>query len=367
MDSFREGKMEEKVENKGDRPWQEPLDDAYWEALFQQGEFAAETAPPLDREELWGGVNARALDAAGYEVGEMYARRIAPEGVEDQLERDWRTVQEAFTRGEPLEAIVAGYNRGGLLVELGELQGFVPASQLLGLAHWTDDAEKETELARRIGDRLQLKVIELDRQRNRLVFSERAVQVEKEAEELLHALKEGEVCSGRVSHLCDFGAFVDLEGIEGLIHVSELSWRRVSHPSEVLQVGDQVEVYILGVDRSRKRIALSLKRLRPDPWKLVDEKYEVGQLVEGVITNVVDFGAFACIGDELEGLIHISELAEGNFLHPRNVVKEGDVVTLRIIHIDSANHRLGLSLRQAWTPQKEGDIINPEGGIKEEG
>lgn len=344
--------MTGKVENKNYGPWQEPLDDAYWEALFQQGEFAAETAPPPDREELWRGIDARATDAA---VGEMYARRITPEGVEERLERDWQAVQEAFARGETLEAVVTGYNRGGLLVELGELQGFVPASQLLGLAHWANPTERESELARRIGDRLQLKVIELDRQRNRLVLSEKAAQVGEEAERLLYALKEGEVRRGQVSHICDFGAFVDLGGIEGLIHISELSWRRVSHPSEVLQVGDQIEVYVLGVDRERRRIALSVKRLRPDPWKLVNEKYKVGQLVEGVITNVVDFGAFACIDDELEGLIHISELAEGNFLHPRNVVKEGDVVTLRIIHIDSANHRLGLSLRQAWTPRREGD------------
>jgi len=354
--------MAEKVENKSNRTWQEPLDDAYWEALLQQGEFAAEAALP-DQEEPWRGIDVMSVAPAGYEVGERYARRIAPEGVEDQLERDWRAVQEAFARGETLEATVIGYNQGGLLVEWGELQGFVPASQLLGLAPWTDAAGKESELARRIGDRLQLKILELDRQRNRLVLSEMAAQVGREAEELLHALKEGEVRWGRVSHLCDFGAFVDLGGIEGLIHVSELSWRRVSHPGEVLQVGDQIEVCVLGVDQRRKRIALSLKRLRPDPWKLVDEKYKVGQLVEGVITNVVDFGAFARIDDELEGLIHISELAEGNFLHPRNVVQEGEVVTLRIIHIDSANHRLGLSLRQAWTSKRE-DMAGSEGGIK---
>jgi len=150
-----------------------------------------------------------------------------------------------------------------------------------------------------------------------------------------------------VTRLCDFGAFVDLGGFDGLLHISELSWRHVEHPGEVLDVGQEMEVYILDVDRERKRVALSLKRLEPDPWPLAAEKYEVGQTVEGTVTNVVDFGAFVRVEEGLEGLIHISELGEGNFLHPRNVVQEGDVVKARILNIDPARRRMGLSLRQA--------------------
>jgi small subunit ribosomal protein S1 len=169
---------------------------------------------------------------------------------------------------------------------------------------------------------------------------------EEQEARLLAELCEGDIKRGRVTNLCSFGAFVDLGGIEGLIHVSEMSWGRVGHPSDVLRIGDEVEVYVINVNREEKKIGLSLKRLQPDPWATVEERYQVGQLVQGTITNVVSFGAFARIEEGVEGLIHISELAEGNFLHPRNVVKEGDVVTARILNIDSANHRLGLSLRR---------------------
>jgi small subunit ribosomal protein S1 len=149
-----------------------------------------------------------------------------------------------------------------------------------------------------------------------------------------------------VTNLCSFGAFVDLGGLEGLVHVSELSWGRVDHPSDVLGPGDPVEVYVLNVDRERRRVGLSVKRLQPDPWQSVEERYHVGQVIEGVVTHVVDFGAFARVEDGLEGLIHVSELAEGNFIHPRNVVQEGDVVAARVLSIDSERRRMGLSMRQ---------------------
>jgi small subunit ribosomal protein S1 len=149
-----------------------------------------------------------------------------------------------------------------------------------------------------------------------------------------------------VTNLCSFGAFVDLGGLEGLIHVSELSWGRVDHPSDVLEPNQSVDVYVLNIDRERGRVGLSLKRLLPDPWQSVEERYCVGQTVEGIVTHVVVFGAFARIEEGLEGLIHVSELAEGDFLHPRNVVQEGDTVTARILNIDSARRRMGLSLRR---------------------
>jgi len=234
------------------------------------------------------------------------------------------------------------------LVQFRQIQGFVPASQLIELPRELNSQARQMELAGRVGNTLCLRVIELDRSRNRLIFSERAAVYEQEARDILNSLNEGDVCSGRVTSLCGFGAFVDLGGVEGLIHISELSWGRVNHPVQVVQPGDDIEIYVMGVEPEQHRVALSLKRLKPDPWTLVDERYEIGQIIEAEITNVVSFGAFARVDEGLEGLIHVSELAEGNFLHPRNVVKEGERVRACILNIDSANHRLGLSLRQVY-------------------
>jgi small subunit ribosomal protein S1 len=246
-----------------------------------------------------------------------------------------------------IELRVIGHNRGGLLVAWNGLRGFVPASQLLEFPVMADERTRYDALARRIGASVRLRVIELDCAQNRLILSERAAQVEPGTRAyVLSTIKAGDVCQGEVTNLCDFGVFVDLGGLEGLIHISELSWGRVGHPSDVLRRGDTLDVYVMNVDPGQERVALSLKRLRPDPWQTVEERYEVGQVVEGVITNVVDFGAFACIEDGLEGLIHVSELAEGHFLHPRNVVREGDVIKARILNIDGRGRRLGLSLRR---------------------
>ena len=221
-----------------------------------------------------------------------------------------------------------------------------PASQLLELPREFNSQARQSELSCRVGDRLCLQVIELDRSRNRLILSERAAAQSPGGTTILDSLKEGDVCRGRVTSLCGFGAFVDIGGVEGLIHISELSWGRVNRPSDVVRPGDEVQVYVMGIEPEQQRVALSLKRLKPDPWTLVDQRYEVGQIIQAEITNVVSFGAFARVDDGLEGLIHISELAEGNFLHPRNVVREGQQVKAYILNIDSTNHRLGLSLRQ---------------------
>jgi len=327
------------------KPWEEPLEDEYWQALLQDGESASDAAPPSESEEVWRSLRVykeNDLQDAGEERDENGGETGA-----DEWERDWQLMHRCFVDGETLELLVTGYNRGGLLVQCNHLQGFVPASQLVGISFNSDEDARREELASRVGNTLVLQVIEIDCERNRLILSERAaVSEEQRADELLAKLCDGDVCQGRVTNLCDFGAFIDLGGIEGLIHISELSWGRVGHPSDVLSEGQEVDVYVLNVDRSQRRIGLSLKRLLPDPWSSVEERYQVGQLVEGVITNVVSFGAFARIEDGLEGLIHISELAEGNFLHPRNVVQEGDVVTARVVHVDGARHRLGLSLRQ---------------------
>jgi len=267
-----------------------------------------------------------------------------------QLERDWRNAEKLFESGEIFEATVSGYNRGGLIVRLGKVRGFVPASQLSSATREGNEEVQSDDLAKLVGQKLKLKIIELDRGRNRLILSERAAIREwrrQQKERLLAELQEGDIVRGAVSSLCDFGAFVDLGGADGLIHLSELSWGRVSHPSEVLKVGDEVEVYVLKVDRKERRIGLSLKRLQPDPWSQVEEKYSIGQLVEGTITKLTNFGAFARLkDDEIEGLIHISELSDERVTHPKEVVKEGDVLTLRIIRIDPERRRMGLSLRK---------------------
>jgi len=277
-----------------------------------------------------------------------------------QLEKDWQTAQEIFEAGECFETTVSGYNKGGLIVRLGKVRGFVPASQLAPSYHRSQEKPQSNEeyWARMVGQQLQLKIIELDRRRNRLILSERAAMREwrrQQKEKLLDELQEGDVRRGRVSSLCNFGAFIDLGGADGLVHLSELSWGRVSHSKEVLQVGDEVDVYILNVDREKRRIGLSLKRLQPEPWSLVPEKYSVGQLVQGSITKLANFGAFARIeNDEIEGLIHISEFSEDPIAHPKEVVREGDVVTLRIIRIDADRRRMGLSLKRV----EEGEYVD---------
>ncbi len=270
-----------------------------------------------------------------------------------QMEKDWREVDRVFKDKEAFESTVAGYNKGGLIVHIGRLRGFIPGSQLSN-ERQRSAGDGEDRWAGLVGDTLQLKVIELDRRRNRLILSERAAMREwrnDQKDRLLESLQVGEVRKGTVTSLCDFGAFVDLGGADGLIHISELTWGRVGHPSEVLQSGQEVDVYVLNVDIERRRIGLSLKRLEPEPWDLVEEQYKIGQLVEGVITKLMPFGAFARIDDTIEGLIHISELTDDHITHPKDVVKEGEAHTLRIIRIDAQRRRMGLSLKRVADPQ----------------
>ena len=264
-------------------------------------------------------------------------------------EKSWRVLQQKYEDNEVIEAIVKNYNKGGLLVDLDGVRGFVPASQVTEI-RGGDEASKQGDMARLIGNAIPLKVIEINRHRNRLILSERqAIQERRDAmkERLIGTLKEGEVRKGRVSSICDFGAFVDIGGADGLVHLSELSWSRVRHPSEVLHVNQEVEVYVLGINEDERKIALSLKRTQAEPWTRVAAQYEVGQLTEGTITQLANFGAFARIQDGIEGLIHVSELSDDRVAHPRNVVKEGDDVLVRIIRIDPQRRRMGLSLRRA--------------------
>jgi small subunit ribosomal protein S1 len=275
-----------------------------------------------------------------------------------QMERDWRDAEDLLKSEAVFEAQVAGFNKGGLIVRVGKVRGFVPATQLESIPRRKGDhamtpapepEASETDLSALVGKKLRLKIIELDRERNRLILSERAAMRDwrkEQKERLMTELKEGDVRSGVVTSVTDFGAFVALGGVDGLIHLSELSWAKINHPRDLLQVGDKVDVKVLSVDRERQRIALSLKRLQAEPWTTVEDRYQVGQIVTGTITKLASFGAFARLEDNIEGLIHISELSDKRIQHPKEVVKEGETVTLRVIRIDAARRRLGLSLKR---------------------
>ena len=267
-------------------------------------------------------------------------------------EKDWRTAEALLASQEVYTGPIAGFNKGGLIVKIGNVRGFIPASQLSAARRRRSEGETpEQKWGRMVGETTQVKVIEVDRSRNRLILSERAaVKESREAQKdrLLSEIKVGEVRKGHVISLAEFGAFVDIGGADGLVHLSELSWKRVNHPNEILKVGQEVEVVVLNVDRERKRIGLSMKRREDDPWMAIQKKYQVGQLVAATITKLTKFGAFARIEgeDDIEGLIHISELAEGHIDHPKEVVAEGQNVTLRVVKVDAEKRRMGLSLKR---------------------
>lgn len=325
--------------------WGEPVggwpqeDEGYWQALLEQGEVAAPwPSSPRPR-------RPAAIRAAG---NAGVPAEKAPEATPSE---EWQRLQEAMAKGEVLHLPVIGHNRGGLLVRCGSLEGFVPSSHLTDLPRQLQPAERLEELARRKGQELDLYVIEVDPAQQRLVLSQRSPRPANRSGEALHSIRPGSILRGQVTNVCDFGAFVDLGGVEGLVHISEMSWGRVHHPADLLRAGQEVEVYVLSVDPAQERVALSLKRLHEDPWATVEERYRPGQMVRGVVTNVVDFGAFVKLEEGLEGLIHVSQLAEGEVQDPHEVLREGQEVTARILHIDGAHRRLGLSLRQA--PEEE--------------
>ncbi len=285
-------------------------------------------------------------------------------------EQGWRFLEKAMESEEVVEGKVVGFNRGGAIVEVQKVQGFVPMSQLVSVsrehfreAKESDGANGESEKppARKqapsdLGKTLQLKVLEVNRGRNRAIFSERqAVQERREVQKarLIEELKEGETRKGKVTGISNFGAFVDLGGADGLIHISELSWTPVNSPEDVLKVGDEIDVYVLRVDAETKKIGLSRKRLEPEPWQTINEKHQVGDIVDATITKLTNFGAFARVEGNVEGLIHISELTERMIQHPREVVQEGEVKKVKILRIEPERRRLGLSLKQA---EEEGDF-----------
>jgi small subunit ribosomal protein S1 len=265
-------------------------------------------------------------------------------------EVSWQKIDAMLSNKETSHSKIIGYNKGGLIVPVEGLRGFVPASQIsLSRRAGMSGETPEARWSRMVGEDIDVCVIEVDRERRRLILSERAASTETREslkERVIDELKEGEVRNGRVTSLAEFGAFVNINGADGLVHLSEISWDRINHPTEVLKVGQEVKVKVISIDRDKKRIGLSIRQLQDDPWTQRTTKYQVGQLVEASITRLTKFGAFARLEKDLEGLIHISEISEKRIEHPKEVLKEGDTVTLRIIKIDPGNHRVGLSLRR---------------------
>ncbi len=318
------------------KPWEELPDDGYWHALL--GDRSGVEPPAESRR-----VPPPAVMMAPRNGDGSAPASAPPNG--------WTMAEKSYVEGDTLELRVVGHNRGGLLVDLNGVHGFVPASQLVSFPRKAPEEERLQELARYMNVVLRLKVIEFDRTRNRLILSERVANpVVPRADQVLASIQPQQTRKGVIRNITDFGAFVDLGGVEGLIHISEFSWQRIDHPRELLTPGQEVQVYIMEVDREQKRIACSLKRLVPNPWAEIAEKMQPGDWIDGVVTNVVSFGAFVRIAEGVEGLIHISELAEGSFLHPHDVVQEGQTVHARVINVDPRRQRIGLSLRNETRP-----------------
>lgn len=303
-----------------------PLDESWWEAVLAEDNAHAPT-------------QSSTVDQAPA-LAKQQAARTSPEpsGV------DWELAEDLFSDDCVCHLKVTGYNRGGLLVTTDGLQGFVPVSHLVDLTKDKSD-EVDDWAETYIGQSLKLKIIECDRERGRVVFSERAALAESGSRnQLLQDLQAGNCATGTVTNITDFGVFVDLGGVEGLIHVSEISWGRVRHPSDVVRYGETLKVFVIHVDQERSRVALSLKRLSPNPWVTAEERYYPGLVTEAVITSIVPFGAFARLEEGLDGLIHVSEIYQDDEHVPLDdLFYEGQQVQVRVLHVDAANQRLGLS------------------------
>jgi small subunit ribosomal protein S1 len=295
------------------------LGDSWWEAALSEGEE--------DSSELAGQIFNADLQVTN-SVSVPF----------NQPENDWDYVDRLYQMDEIVRLNVVGCNQGGLLVQGDKINGFVPCSHLLA-GHKKKEYLQQT---------VALKVIEYDRDRCRVVLSERAAQAKAGTRiKLLDELEEGTCIPGVITTLTDFGAFVDLGGMEGLIHISELSWGRVDHPSNVVSVGDCLDVYILNIDRAENKVALSLKKMCPNPWETITERYQPGQIVEAVVKNIVSYGAFVRLEEGVDGLIHVSELGEnGEEISPWDVLEEDQKVSVEIINLDPAEQRLGLSLAE---------------------
>jgi len=309
-----------------------PIDESWWEAVLAEDEAQELSYKPTYSPQ--NGVSA-----------EMTSRINASRMVSETAQMDWEKACLLYEQDQFICLQVNGYNRGGLLVGGEWLQGFVPISHLVNAPE--EGIDPEHWLASYKNQVLRLKVIECDKERGRVVFSERAALAEPGSRKsLLVRLQPCDCVQGTVTNITDFGVFVDLGGVEGLVHVSEISWGRVRHPTDVVSLGQKVNVFVIKVERDRARVALSLKRLHPNPWETVQDRYYPGQLTEAVVTSVVPFGAFARLDEGLDGLIHISELCSSDGQpHPEDALIEGQKVQVRVLHVDGSKQRLGLSLR----------------------
>jgi small subunit ribosomal protein S1 len=305
---------------------------------------------PADEVELGEEVDALVLTKEDQDGRLILSKKRA------RFEKAWRRIEAAAESGEPVEGQVIEVVKGGLIIDLG-VRGFLPASLV--------DIRRVPHLDDYLGQKIECKVIELNRSRNNVVLSRRAVLEEERKEvrqQILDRLQPGLVVEGQISNIVDFGAFVDLDGIDGLIHISELSWSHVNHPSEILSIGDTVKVKVLDIDRDRQRISLGLKQTQEDPWQRVVDTYNVNDELEGKVTKVVTFGAFVEILDGVEGLVHISELAPHHIENPREIVEQGDKVKVRILEIDSERRRLSLSIKRVEGQNLPLRQLEPEEG-----
>ena len=308
-----------------------------------------EKLPPLD-EEWWSALLAEEDRYISDHSAQRKQDRIEFNEMEphDDIssEVDWVHVEELFSLDETISLSVKGYNRGGLLVEGDSIHGFVPISHLVQVNCEALEEERDQILSEYVGQSLYLKVIECEPNRGRIVFSERAALASSgRRNQLLNELVPGDCIRGVVTNITDFGIFVDLGGVEGLVHVSEISWGRVHHPSDAVEIDQEVTAFVISIDRERARIALSLKRLCNNPWEYVEERYHTGQIVEAIVTSVVPYGAFARLEEGLDGLIHVTEMNQNN--QGSNMVdeiEEGQALKVRILQIDASRQRLGLSL-----------------------
>ncbi len=280
-------------------------------------------------------------------------------------EQGWMVLQDRFESGEIFDAEITGYNKGGLLANVEGVNAFIPMSQVVGAKPGSDSTNP---LSAQVGRAMRLKVIEINRRRNRVILSERAAMQEWRAEQkdrLLEELTEGEIRTGTVTSIRNFGVFVDLGGADGLVHLSELSWDRNASPEDLFKVNDPVSVYVMKVDQDSKKIALSIRRASPEQWEELITRYAVGDVVPGVVTKIVPFGAFTRLPGPVEGLVHVSEVVDRRIARPDEVLSEGDVVPVKIVRIEHDRHRLGLSLRESrreaelrgWVFDDDGRVV----------
>lgn len=305
------------------------VDEGWWEAvLADEQRYASQRQQP-----------------AVQKTKPAHEEKVEPPPENESVQTDWDSVKQLYAGDRIIEMNVTGYNRGGLLVESESLAGFVPFSHLIDMTGREHDSDRDENLKEYVGKSLHVKVIECVPEEGRVVFSERAALSEPgKRAELFQSLKAGTEVTGTITNITDFGAFVDLGGVEGLIHISELSWGRVAHPNQVVRLGEQIKVQVLDMSAERCRVALSLKRLMPNPWERADADFPEGSVVEGTITKIISYGAFAMLDAGVEGLIHASEMSLGEGQSPRDLLQLDQKVKVRVLHVDKEHQRLGFSM-----------------------